>query len=81
MKLEKISPLTNEYLESIGFVWHTDSDDSSYIADEFQQYLERDKRHDLLKKLVTGHEKRVNIREKGDLFFRRTHKSYYFCLL
>lgn len=34
LKLEKISPLTNEYLESIGFVWHTDSDDSSYIADE-----------------------------------------------
>ncbi|WP_198304542.1 glutathionylspermidine synthase family protein [Arcobacter vandammei] len=32
--LEKINPLTNEYLESIGFVWHTDSDDSSYIADE-----------------------------------------------
>ena len=34
MKLQKIKPLTNEFLESIGFVWHTDSDDSSYIADE-----------------------------------------------
>lgn len=34
LKLEKISPLTPSYLESIGFVWHTDSDDSSYIADE-----------------------------------------------
>ncbi len=34
MKLKKITPLTNDYLESIGFVWHTDSDDSSYIADE-----------------------------------------------
>ncbi|WP_418180530.1 glutathionylspermidine synthase family protein [Aliarcobacter lanthieri] len=34
MKLEKLSPLTNEYLESIGFVWHTDSDNSSYISDE-----------------------------------------------
>ena len=29
MKLEKLKPLTDEYLESIGFVWHTDSDNSS----------------------------------------------------
>ncbi len=34
MKLEKIKPLSDEYLESIGFVWHTDSDNSSYISDE-----------------------------------------------
>jgi len=34
VKLEKVTPLTNEYLESIGFVWHTDSDNSSYISDE-----------------------------------------------
>lgn len=34
MKLEKLKPLSDEYLESIGFVWHTDSDDSSYISDE-----------------------------------------------
>ncbi|APW65824.1 glutathionylspermidine synthase [Poseidonibacter parvus] len=34
MKLEKLQPLTDEYLESIGFVWHTDEDNSSYIADE-----------------------------------------------
>jgi len=34
VKLQKVSPLTNEYLESIGFVWHTDSDNSSYISDE-----------------------------------------------
>lgn len=34
MKLEKLKPLSNEYLESIGFVWHTDSDESSYISDE-----------------------------------------------
>ena len=33
MKLEKIEALTPEYLESIGFTWHTDSDDSSYICD------------------------------------------------
>lgn len=34
MKLQKLEPLTNSYLESIGFVWHTDSDDSSYISNE-----------------------------------------------
>ena len=34
MRLEKIEALDNKYLESIGFTWHTDSDESSYIADE-----------------------------------------------
>jgi glutathionylspermidine synthase len=34
MKLKKLEPLTNEYLESIGFTWHTDSDETSYISDE-----------------------------------------------
>jgi len=34
MKLKKLNPLTNEYLESIGFTWHTDSDETSYISDE-----------------------------------------------
>ena len=34
MKLKQLKPLTEEYLESIGFTWHTDSDKSSYIADE-----------------------------------------------
>jgi glutathionylspermidine synthase len=34
MRLEKLKPLSDEYLESIGFVWHTDSDNSSYISDE-----------------------------------------------
>lgn len=34
MKLQKIAPLDTAYLESLGFVWHTDSDESSYIADE-----------------------------------------------
>jgi len=34
MKLEKIKPLSDAYLESIGFVWHTDSDNSSYVSDE-----------------------------------------------
>jgi len=31
--LEKVKPLTKEFLESIGFYWHTDADESSYIAD------------------------------------------------
>ena len=34
MKLEKLKPLSDEYLESIGFVWHTDSDNTSYVSDE-----------------------------------------------
>lgn len=34
MQLQKLKPLTDEYLESIGFVWHTDKDNSSYISDE-----------------------------------------------
>ena len=34
MKLEKLKPLTDDYLESIGFSWHTDSDNSSYVSDE-----------------------------------------------
>ena len=34
MKLKKLNALTNEYLESIDFVWHTDSDGTSYINDE-----------------------------------------------
>lgn len=34
MKLEKIKPLNDAYLESIGFIWHTDSDNSSYVSDE-----------------------------------------------
>ena len=34
MNLKKLEPLTNEYLESIGFTWHTDTDETSYISDE-----------------------------------------------
>ena len=34
MNLKKLKPLTNEYLESIGFTWHTDTDETSYISDE-----------------------------------------------
>jgi len=34
VKLQKIEPLSSEYLESLGFVWHTDLDESPYISDE-----------------------------------------------
>jgi len=34
MNLKKLESLSNEYLESIGFTWHTDSDETSYISDE-----------------------------------------------
>ncbi|GGD37337.1 glutathionylspermidine synthase [Malaciobacter pacificus] len=40
MKLEKLNPLTPEYLESIGFVWHTDNDNTSYVADEIVEITE-----------------------------------------
>ena len=40
MKLQKLQPLTDEYLESIGFVWHTDEDNSSYVADEIVEISE-----------------------------------------
>lgn len=33
LRLQKITPLDTSYLESLGFVWHTDSDESSYISD------------------------------------------------
>lgn len=34
MRLKTLTALTDEYLESIDFVWHTDEDNSSYIANE-----------------------------------------------
>lgn len=34
VNLQKTTPLDTAYLESLGFVWHTDSDDTSYISDE-----------------------------------------------
>ncbi|QKF63962.1 glutathionylspermidine synthase family protein [Campylobacter corcagiensis] len=34
MNIKKLNALTPEYLESIGFSWHTDSDNTSYVADE-----------------------------------------------
>ncbi len=32
--LERVKPLTSEFLESIGFYWHTDEDETPYVADE-----------------------------------------------
>ncbi|MFA9373728.1 MAG: glutathionylspermidine synthase family protein [Poseidonibacter sp.] len=40
MNLLKLEPLTDEYLESIGFVWHTDEDNSSYISNEVVEVTE-----------------------------------------
>jgi len=34
VNLKSIKPLDNDYLESLGFLWHTDSDSTSYIANE-----------------------------------------------
>ena len=34
MTLQKITPLSNETLEKIGFHWHTDSDGTKYVSDE-----------------------------------------------
>jgi glutathionylspermidine synthase len=34
VRLQPVQPLTTDYLESLGFVWHTDSDQTPYIADE-----------------------------------------------
>ncbi len=33
LTLQKTTPLDTDYLESLGFVWHTDSDETSYISD------------------------------------------------
>ncbi len=34
INLKSVEPLSKEYLESLGFLWHTDSDESSYVANE-----------------------------------------------
>jgi len=33
VNLQKIQPLNREYLQDLGFTWHTDSDESDYVAD------------------------------------------------
>ena len=35
MKLQPLQPLTNDYLDSIGFLWHTEKDASSYVSNHF----------------------------------------------
>jgi len=40
MNLKKLEPLTKEYLESIGFTWHTDTDETSYVSDEIVSITE-----------------------------------------
>lgn len=42
INLRKITPLNNEFMEKIGFAWHTDNDNSSYIADEIVQVSEKE---------------------------------------
>ena len=42
INLRKITPLNNEFMEKIGFAWHTDNDNSSYIADEIVQVSENE---------------------------------------
>jgi len=37
ISLQKIEPLNTEYLEKIGFTWHTDTDDTSYLVDQLVQ--------------------------------------------
>ncbi len=34
LNLESLTPLDTNYLESLGFTWHTDSDETSYISDK-----------------------------------------------
>ncbi len=34
LHIEKVKPLSKEFLESIGFYWHTDADKTSYVVDE-----------------------------------------------
>ena len=40
VKLVETKPLTTEYLEQIGFVWHTDSDESSYLSHQLVEISE-----------------------------------------
>ena len=42
MQLQKIQPLENDFLESIGFTWHTDEDTSAYVSDSLVQITTED---------------------------------------
>lgn len=41
MKLRKITPLSRDYLEQIGFSWHTDEDGSDYIESELVELTQQ----------------------------------------
>ena len=40
MNIKKVNPIDNSVLEKMGFQWHTDSDGSSYVADEIVEVSE-----------------------------------------
>jgi len=40
VRLRKTKPLDTNYLEKIGFVWHTDSDETSYLSDQLIEVTE-----------------------------------------
>jgi glutathionylspermidine synthase len=42
VKLKQLEPLDNDYLESIGFSWHTDSDNTSYVSNEVVEISEEE---------------------------------------
>ncbi len=42
MKLRKITPLSQDYLEQIGFSWHTDEDGSDYIESELVELTQEE---------------------------------------
>ena len=42
VKLKKVKPLDPAYLEKLGFTWHTDSDDTPYVADELVVVTEKE---------------------------------------
>ena len=42
VRLKSLTPLTTSYLESLGFVWHTDSDETPYLADKLVILSEHD---------------------------------------
>ncbi|MEN8727599.1 MAG: glutathionylspermidine synthase family protein [Sulfurovum sp.] len=42
LTLQNTAPLGIDYLESLGFVWHTDSDETSYISDELVLISEKE---------------------------------------
>jgi len=40
VRLQTLTPLTTDYLESLGFVWHTDRDDTPYISNTLVELSE-----------------------------------------